>query len=172
VKLGAPVRIEVTGLDRTLQGSITRFSRQLEPEARTMETEVDIPNPDLNISPGMYGWADLILKEHKDVLYIPVVAISNGKPHEVKPVDEGQGPWPVTQHGTEEKASVYMVGKDNKIEEREVVLGLQTPNQVEIISGLKEGDLVFIGHRSQMRPGELVKPQVIEDEHIAYSEKK
>jgi RND family efflux transporter MFP subunit len=148
VKNGVPVEIEVSGLDRTLQGTVTRFSKQLNPETRTMETEVDIPNPDLSITPGMYGWANLTLDEHKDVLNVPVEAVSSG-----------------------EQPTVYVIGRDNKIEERSVKIGLQTPNRVEIVSGLQQGDLVFIGNRSRVRPGELVKPQVIEVAQIAYAEK-
>ena len=121
---------------------------------------------------GIYAWADLVLKEHKDVLYVPAMAISTAKQHEEKPVVDGRGPWPVRQRGAEENASVYLVTKDNRIEEREVAIGLQTPNQVEILRGLQEGDLVFIGHRSQVRPGQLVKPQVVAAEQIIYMEKK
>jgi RND family efflux transporter MFP subunit len=148
VKEGVPVRIEISGLDRTLQGIVTRFSKQLDPETRTMETEVDIPNPGLGITPGMYGWADLTLDEHKNVLSIPVEAISSG-----------------------EDPTVYLIGKDNKIEERPVKIGLQTPNRVEIVSGLADGDCIFIGNRSRVRPGELVKPQVIETAQIAFADK-
>jgi RND family efflux transporter MFP subunit len=148
VKVGAPVEIEVSGLDRSLQGTVTRFARQLDPDTRTMETEVDIPNPDLAITPGMYGWADLTVETRKDVLNVPVEAISSG-----------------------EQPTVYLIGKDDKIEERLVTTGLETPNRVEIASGLEAGDLVFIGNRSGVRPGELVKAQVIDAGQIAYAGK-
>jgi RND family efflux transporter MFP subunit len=147
VKEGAPVEIEVSGPGRTLKGVVTRFSRQLDPETRTMETEVDIPNPGLVITPGMYGWADLTVDEHKDVLNVPVEAISSG-----------------------EEPTVYLIGKDNRIEERSVKIGLQTPDRVEIVSGLQQGDLVFIGNRARVRPGELVKAQVIDSAQISYAE--
>ena len=140
--------IEVSGLDRTLQGTVTRFSKQLDPETRTMETEVDIPNPGLGITPGMYGWAELTIEERKDVLNVPVEAVSSG-----------------------EAPTVYLIGKDNKIEERPVKIGLETPNRIEIVSGLQQGDLVFIGNRGRVRPGELVSPRVIDAAQIDYAEK-
>lgn len=148
VKEGVPVGIEVSGLDRTLQGTVTRFSKQLDPETRTMETEVDIPNPGLGITPGMYGWAELTIEERKDVLNVPVEAVSSG-----------------------EAPTVYLIGKDNKIEARPVEIGLETPNRVEIVSGLQQGDLVFIGNRGRVRPGELVSPRVIEAAQTDYAEK-
>ncbi len=148
VKEGVPVGIEVSGLDRTLQGTVTRFSKQLDPETRTMETEVDIPNPGLGITPGMYGWAELTIEERKDVLNVPVEAVSSG-----------------------EAPTVYLIGKDNKIEERPVKIGLETPNRIEIVNGLQQGDLVFIGNRGRVRPGELVSPRVIDAAQTDYAEK-
>ena len=106
VQNGAPVRIEVTGLGRTVQGNVTRFSRQLNIQTRTMEAEVDVPNDDLSITPGMFGWAELTLEEHKDVLSVPVQAINTG-----------------------ENPTVYVIDKNNKVEERPVKIGLETPNR-------------------------------------------
>ncbi len=80
IKDGAAVQLEISGLDgRTVEGTVTRFSRQLDAQTRTMETEVDVPNPELGITPGMFGWAELTLEEHKGVLNVPVQALSAGK---------------------------------------------------------------------------------------------
>ena len=147
VRNGAAVTIEVSGLKRTLQGSVTRFARQLNPDTRTMETEVDLPNDDLGITPGMYGWATMTLEAHKGVLSVPVEAISAG-----------------------DTPSVYLIGKDNKIEERPVKTGMETPNRVEILGGLSSGDLVFIGNRSQVHIGSAVLPKVIETAQTSYKE--
>ncbi len=147
VQDGVPVKIEVTGLHRTLDGNVTRFARQVNPETRTMETEVDIHNDDLGITPGMFGWAELTLEEHKDVLSVPVEALSAG-----------------------ENPSVYLIGKDNKIEERPVKTGMETPNRIEITGGLQPGDLVFIGNRSQVHVGASVQPKVIATAQVAYKE--
>jgi multidrug efflux pump subunit AcrA (membrane-fusion protein) len=43
-----------------------------------------------------------------------------------------------------------------------VELGLENARRVEIRSGLKEGDLVLVGGRSQFRPGQKISPKVIE----------
>jgi hypothetical protein len=58
-------------------------------------------------------------------------------------------------------SSVYVINSQNEIEERPVTLGLETPNRFEVISGLKEGELVVIGSRSQFSLGEKVAPKVI-----------
>ena len=56
----------------------------------------------------------------------------------------------------------YAVSSEGRIEERPVSTGLQTAGHIEIRSGLTPGDLVVIGNRSQLRPGEPVKPRVTE----------
>jgi multidrug efflux pump subunit AcrA (membrane-fusion protein) len=57
---------------------------------------------------------------------------------------------------------VYVINRQNEIEERPVTLGLETPNRFEVVSGLKEGELVLMGSRSQFSAGEKVVPKVIE----------
>ncbi len=145
VKNGVPVKIEVSGLHRTLDGNVTRFARQLNPETRTMETEVDIPNDDLSITPGMFGWAELTLEEHKDVLSVPVEAISAG-----------------------ENPSVYLIDKDNKIEDRPVKIGMETPNRVEITGGCNPANSCSSATAARSTSVRSVQPKVIETAQIAY----
>jgi membrane fusion protein (multidrug efflux system) len=64
---------------------------------------------------------------------------------------------------SENQVTVYIVNKENTIEERLVVAGIETPSQVEILSGLNEGDLVVVGSRSQIQPGQTVQPKLIEE---------
>ena len=45
VRIGGPVEVRVGALKRVFQGRISRFSGRLDTSTRTMETEVDIPNP-------------------------------------------------------------------------------------------------------------------------------
>jgi multidrug efflux pump subunit AcrA (membrane-fusion protein) len=42
---------------------------------RTLRAEIDIPNPDAKLQPGLYAYATVIAEEHPDVLSIPVTAI-------------------------------------------------------------------------------------------------
>ena len=53
-----------------------------------------------------------------------------------------------------------VVTAGNRIEVRLVTLGIETANKVEVISGLKEGDLVVIGERSGLQEGQEVQPKV------------
>ena len=143
---GAPVEIRLNGLDRTVAGKVTRYSHQMNPQTRTMETEVDIPNDDLSITPGMFGWAELTLEVHKDVLCVPVQALKAG-----------------------DNPTVYVIDKNNKVAERPVKLGLETPNRAEILSGLDQGDLVYIGNRSQVHVGATVQPKIMPTSQTSYA---
>ena len=78
---------------------------------------------------------------------------------------------PVEALNAGENPSVYLIGKDNKIEDRPVKTGLETPNRIEITGGLQPGDLVFIGNRRQIQPGASVQPKVIETAQVAYENK-
>jgi multidrug efflux pump subunit AcrA (membrane-fusion protein) len=54
------------------------------------------------------------------------------------------------------------VNQAQKIEDRPVSLGIQTENDAEVLSGLRDGDQVVVGDRSGLKPGEPVKPKLTE----------
>ena len=61
------MQIRVDALDLTFSGKVVRFARNLDLSTRTMETEVDVPNPTLAITPGMYANAYLQLASREKV---------------------------------------------------------------------------------------------------------
>jgi multidrug efflux pump subunit AcrA (membrane-fusion protein) len=69
----------------------------------------------------------------------------------------------VSQNGNE--AAVLVVDMNNRIQNRRIELGLQNPNEAQVISGLNEGDRVVVSDRSGLRPGEEVRPQPVEPMH-------
>ncbi|MBI3666929.1 MAG: efflux RND transporter periplasmic adaptor subunit [Acidobacteria bacterium] len=140
VRIGAPVEVKVPALERAFEGRVSRSSGKVELSTRTMETEVDVLNPQYVLMPGMYAYAALTLDRREDALAVPVQAVSS----------------------REGKATVLVVDNRKQIQETPVALGIETPSKVEVLSGLKEGDLVVVGNRSQLRPGQTVEPKVME----------
>jgi len=65
----------------------------------------------------------------------------------------------VAKNGSD--ATVVLVTPQNTIEQRKVSLGIQGKSRVEVVAGLKEGDRVVIGNRSQYREGEKVQPKEV-----------
>jgi RND family efflux transporter MFP subunit len=57
-----------------LKAKVTRTSRSLEPETRTLRTEIDLPNPEGQLLPGMYVNVTIIA-EHKNVWALPATAV-------------------------------------------------------------------------------------------------
>ena len=62
VHVGQTVDVNVLTLDSTFPGKVTRFANDIQTSTRTMNTEVDVPNPKLTIVPGMYAEVRLHLK--------------------------------------------------------------------------------------------------------------
>jgi multidrug efflux pump subunit AcrA (membrane-fusion protein) len=118
---------------------------------RTMDTEVDVPNANLMLIPGMYAEVHLTLDRRNGVLTVPVTALDVG--NDVG--NEDAGPRKTGMTGT-----VTVITPDNKVEIRKVELGLETSTRVEVKSGIAEGDLVVIGSRSGLQPGQEVRPKL------------
>ncbi len=140
IKIGDPVDVRVPSLGKSFSGKVARFSVDVTQDTRTMHTEVDVPNPQHVLMPGLYADAILTLEHKKKALVVPVQA--------------------VTQTGNNE-GTVLIVDMNNRLQLRPVALGLQTPNHDEILSGLNEGDRVVVSDRSGLKAGTVVKPQVV-----------
>jgi RND family efflux transporter MFP subunit len=137
--VGDPVEVRVESFGgKSFRGTITRTMDKVNEDTRTMITEIEVPNPNLELVPGMYASVDLKVQSRPQVLAIPIEAVPG-----------------------EQKSSVYMLNDKDEIEERPIKLGLETPTRYEVTEGLKEGDLVLIGSRSKVKLGQKVEPKVI-----------
>jgi len=56
---------------------------------------------------------------------------------------------------------VLLVNASNRVERRDVKLGIQTATEAEVLSGLNENDTVIFGEQNQFKVGELVSPQIV-----------
>ena len=70
IHVGQIVDVNVTTLQRNFTGKVTRFADTIQTATRTMDTEVDVPNPALKIVPGMYAEVHLHLADHKGVVTV------------------------------------------------------------------------------------------------------
>jgi RND family efflux transporter MFP subunit len=140
IHIGDPVNVVVPSLSRNFPGKVTRFSVGVKEDTRTMHTEVDVSNRDHVLIPGMYAEAALSLERKRDALSVPLQAVN----HEA------------------EQTTAFVVNQNNAIEDRKITLGLQTANEAEVIAGLSEGDQVVVSDRSGLKPGQAVRPQVVE----------
>src|ERR1035438_8070676 len=150
VHIGQQVDVRVPALNRAFPGKVARFVDKLSLETRTMDTEVDVPNADLILIPGMYAEVTLTLSRRSSVLTIPITAVDL----EAEAAAQNGAP------GAPDMGRVMVITPTSRVEVRKIELGLETADQVEVRSGLNEGDMVVIGSRSGLQPGEEVRPQV------------
>jgi len=141
VKVGQTLQINVGTLNKTFRGNVVRTSGQIDAETRTMHTEVQVPNANYELVPGMYASVELALHTAENALTVPIQSVAAS--------EEGRG-------------TVLVVNSGNRIETRQVTIGLQTPDRVEILSGLREGERVVFGEQGRFRSNELVKPVPVE----------
>jgi RND family efflux transporter MFP subunit len=138
VHVGDAMQIRVDALDLTFSRKVVRFTRNLDLSTRTMETEVDVPNPTLAITPGMYANTYLQLANRENVLIIPIVAVQGAKTTGV----------------------VLALNTNNQVEQRSVQLGIRGSTLVEVTSGLQAGDRVVLGDASRFHDAESVTLQL------------
>jgi RND family efflux transporter MFP subunit len=139
VHLGSSVQVHVSALNRNFEGKVARFADAVDPETRTMHTEVDVKNVGGKLVQGMYAEVSLVLAHKDGTLTVPIQA--------------------VIRNGSE--ATVLVVNAQNRLEERKVELGMESTRWVEVVSGLNENDRVLIGSRSEYRVGDRVEPKPI-----------
>ncbi len=137
VHIGDVMRIRVDAIDESFSGKVVRFTRNLDLTTRTMETEVDVPNPTLAITPGMYANAYLQLAHVDGVLTIPISAVQ----------------------GSGNTGTVLVLNANNQVEQRTVQVGLRGSTLIEVQSGLQEGDRVVIGDAGNYHNGQQISPR-------------
>lgn len=146
---GEMVQVSVSALQKSFPGRVTRFENKVSTATRTMNTEVDVPNPDSVLVPGMYAEIHLRLHQSKEVLAVPLDAIEE----------------------VNDSARVYTV-RNSVIHIVPVQTGLKTARQQEIRSGLAEGDQVIVGRHAGLEEGQKVQSKVVNfEEPVTPSQK-
>jgi RND family efflux transporter MFP subunit len=134
IRVGETVDVRVPSMNRTFPGRVARSTGKVQESTRTMDTEVDVPNPSLTLLPGLYAEVDLRLDQHDNVLAVPLDAVER----------------------TGDTARVYTVQEPGVIHIVPVTLGLESSQRVEIRSGLQEGEQVVVGRLAGLKEGQRV----------------
>ena len=135
IHLGELVTVHVDALHNDFQGKVSRFADSVSMATRTMDTQIDVPNPSLQIIPGMYAEASITVDKRTNVPAIPLEAVTISA----------------------NSATAYVIDAGNRVVIRSVKLGLETPDRAEVLSGLSPGELVVVGNRSSLAPGQIVQ---------------
>jgi HlyD family secretion protein len=136
VEQSREAKVRVPGLaGQVFKGEVARTAWALNSVTRTLKVEIDIPNANGHLRPGMYAYVDLLISEKADALVLPKGAIHSG---------EG---------GT----SCLAVDSSGKIVKHAVKIGLKAGNEVEITEGLTEQEDVIAVNTAALQPGQQVE---------------
>jgi RND family efflux transporter MFP subunit len=133
----APVQVQTGGgVTREFSGQVTRTSQALNPQARTLRVEVDVPNSKGEFVPGMYVKVGFDLPA-RGLVQVPAAAM----------MFRASGP------------QVAVVDPSGRIAFRSVTIGRDDGSVVELSSGVSPGDKVALNVSSQIGDGDLVRSQ-------------
>jgi RND family efflux transporter MFP subunit len=138
VRDGETADIRVKATDEHFAGKVIRSTDSLDRSTRTMQVEVDVPNKDYKLTPGMYADVSLQVQNAPNALTLPLQAINRGA----------------------DKTTVLLVNSQNHVEEREIHTGIEGSDRIQIVSGLNQGDRVIVGNLGAYRPGQHVDPKL------------
>jgi len=138
VRIDDTVEVRVQASGEKFSGKVARFTGSLDRSTRTMQVEIDVPNKDYKLAPGMFAEVTLQTQNRPDALSIPVTAV---------------------RRGSATGATVLVVDSANLVQERTVQLGIEDASRVEILSGVSEGERVIAGNLSAYHAGEVVQPK-------------
>jgi RND family efflux transporter MFP subunit len=134
VGVGSPAKITAAEYpSQVFEGKVTRTSESIDPQARTLRVEVDIPNPELKLLPGMYLKIAFGLK-NRNAVQIPASAL----------LFRNAGP------------QVALIQPNSTVKFQDVRIGRDNGNIIEISSGLSEGDRVALNINNQIQEGSKV----------------
>jgi RND family efflux transporter MFP subunit len=131
---GVPAQIRATGsLAGTFAGKIARSAEAMNPQARTMRVEVDMPNANHALLPGMYVNVAFALRP-RGLVEVPAAAL----------IFRAQG------------AQVAVVEPNGKVRYSDAVIARDNGSLVELASGAQPGERLVLNISSQIRSGEAV----------------
>lgn len=132
--VGTPAKVFTVGSSsQAFEGRVARTSESIDPKARTLRVEVDLPNPQLSLVPGMYVQVEFESKSLA-LAQIPAGAL----------LFRSGGP------------QVAVIQPDSTVKFKDVQIGRDNGNTVEIESGLADGDRVALNINNQIEDGSKV----------------
>lgn len=138
VRVGDSAQVHVQASGETFPGTVSRFTDSLDRSTRTMQVEIDVPNKNYHLSPGMFADVTLKTQNRPNALTVPVTAV---------------------HRSSTTGAKVLVVDASNHVQERTVQIGVEDASRVEILGGVNEGERVIAGNLTAYHAGEAVQPK-------------
>jgi len=125
--------------ERKFSGAVTRTANAMDPSSRTLLVEIQVPNPEGKLLPGMYVEVDLHMPRKDPPLLLPSDTLT------VRP----------------EGTMVAVLDSGNAVHFQRVVVGRDYGSQIEILSGLSAGQRVIANPNDSVQEGVKVHPVMV-----------
>jgi RND family efflux transporter MFP subunit len=136
IRVGQQANLDIADLPgRKFLGTVSRTANALDPATRTLLVELEVPNPDGALMPGMYAQVDLSIPRHDPPLVIPGDTL----------VVRSDGP------------QVAVVQPDGTVHFAHIKLGRDFGDRLEVLSGLQVGQQLAVNPSDAVREGVKVK---------------
>jgi len=137
IKLGQAARLSVTNLPgRSFTGTVARTANSLDPNSRTLLVELQVPNADGALLPGMYAQVDLSSARANPPLLVPGAALI------------------IRADGTQ----VAVIGPGSTVHLQKIRVGRDYGDKMEVLDGLQQGDKIIANPGDTAREGVKVNP--------------
>ena len=140
VKIGQQAAITVdTFPDQTFSGHVKRKAPVLDPQTRTAAVHIEIPNEDFSLKPGMHARVQIVFEHRPETKVLPIASLTRRK--------DGPG------------SAVFIIGGNPPMtHRRNIEVGINDGELVEILSGINAEDLVITLGNRMVDEGQTVTP--------------
>jgi RND family efflux transporter MFP subunit len=133
IQKGMTARLTVDAFPgRIFPGVVSVVNLTADPMTRKFSVQITAKNPELSLRPNTFGEVTLEISSHEDALVIPQIAVLENK-------------------------YVFIVNDDNTVARKEISLGLQNTDRVEVIAGIEEKDLVVVEGNYGLEEGSKIE---------------
>jgi RND family efflux transporter MFP subunit len=146
VRPGQAATLRVANLPgREFPGTVARTSNALDPSSRTLLVEVQVPNAQNLLLPGMYARVDLSSARNQPPLLVPSEAL----------IVRADG------------AQLAVVSDDHRVHLQKIDVGRDYGDRLEVLRGLQEGAVVIANPGDAIVDGQSVDPVMVEEKKPA-----
>lgn len=137
MKKGIKAEIRVSALnDKIFEGVMTNISPVADGFSRTYNVKISVKNTDFELKPGMVCEVKLNIMSEKEIVYVPYQSVTMD---------------------SDGKAFVYLVGENKKVAKKQIVkTGNYKDNNIEILSGLQQGQIIVIEGKEKLSDNSLI----------------
>lgn len=133
------VRLKVGSENMVFEGNVHSFDNKIDPSTGTIRARAIFNNPNGTLLPGMFANVEMATPQKSQQIVLPKAAIGTDQ----------------------DRKFVYVVGKDSRAEYRQITLGQDVEEFRVITTGLTAGEKVVISNLGMVRPGMLLKLDVV-----------